>query len=111
MGFGRAGTDANGSCEFETIKPGRVLRHRGKILQAPHLEVSVFARGLLKRAAARIYFGGDPANDEDPVLALVPKARRSDALIAQPVSGQPGVWRFDIHLNGAEGKQFSSTFS
>ena len=99
-GFGRAGTDANGSCEFETIKPGRVPS-RGKVPQAPHLEVSVFARGLLKRAATRVYFAGDPANEEDSVLALVPKARRA-TLMAQPVSGQPGVWTFDVHLNGAK---------
>jgi protocatechuate 3,4-dioxygenase alpha subunit len=100
LGFGRAGTDGNGACEFETIKPGRVPG-RGKTLQAPHLEVSVFARGLLKRAPTRIYFAGDPANDQDPVLALVPKARRT-TLMAQPVPGEPGTWRFDVHLHGAK---------
>jgi protocatechuate 3,4-dioxygenase alpha subunit len=100
LGFGRAGTDGNGACEFETIRPGRAPG-RGKTLQAPHLEVSVFARGLLKRAPTRIYFADDPANDEDPVLALVPKTRRP-TLMAQPVSGQPGTWRFDVHLNGAK---------
>ena len=97
-GFGRQITDENGACEFETIKPGRVPG-RGKSLQAPHLEVGVFTRGVLKRLATRIYFSGDAANDECPVLALVPKARRA-TLMAQPVAGHPGTWRHEIHLSG-----------
>jgi protocatechuate 3,4-dioxygenase alpha subunit len=98
LGFGRMGTDANGVCAFETIKPGRVPGTDDK-LQAPHLMVSVFARGLLRRIPTRVYFAGDPANDEDPVLALVPEERRY-TLMAQPVPAQPGAWRFDIHLCG-----------
>jgi protocatechuate 3,4-dioxygenase alpha subunit len=99
-GFGRQITDANGACEFETIKPGRVPG-RGKLLQAPHLEVGVFTRGVLKHLATRIYFSGDAANSDCPVLALVPKARRA-TLVAQPVEGQPGTWRHEIHLSGAK---------
>jgi len=98
IGFGRMGTEENGSCEFETIKPGRVPG-KGKTLQAPHLEVSVFARGVLRRLATRIYFAGDAANDECPVLALVPKSRRA-TLMAQPVPGEPGAWRFDVYVSG-----------
>lgn len=98
LGFGRVCSNSDGICVFETIKPGRVPG-RGAALQAPHLEVSVLARGVLKRLATRIYFAGDPANDEDPVLALVPKARRG-TLIAQPVAGESGAWRFDVHLSG-----------
>jgi protocatechuate 3,4-dioxygenase alpha subunit len=97
-GFGRQATDDSGACEFETIKPGRVPGPNGA-LQAPHLAVSVFARGVLRRLPTRIYFAGDPANDADPVLALVPRERRG-TLLAQPVSGEPGTWRFDIHLSG-----------
>ncbi|HKV05516.1 MAG TPA: protocatechuate 3,4-dioxygenase subunit alpha [Candidatus Acidoferrales bacterium] len=100
IGFGRQGTDADGNCEFETIKPGRVPG-RGKTLQAPHFEVSVFARGVLKRLATRIYFAGDPANSEDPALSLVPKTRRA-TLLAQPVPGEAGTWGIDIHLSGAK---------
>ena len=70
LGFGRQGTDEEGSCEFETIKPGRVPG-KGGVLQAPHLMVSVFARGVMRRLPTRIYFAGDPANGKDPVLALV----------------------------------------
>jgi protocatechuate 3,4-dioxygenase, alpha subunit len=98
LGFGRLGTNDEGICVFETIKPGRVPG-RGKTLQAPHLEVSVLARGLLKRLATRIYFADDAANDEDPVLALVPRARRS-TLMAQQIADEPGAWRLDIHLSG-----------
>jgi protocatechuate 3,4-dioxygenase, alpha subunit len=97
-GFGRQITDQTGACEFETIKPGRVPGPIGA-LQAPHLEVGVFTRGVLKILATRIYFSGDAANAECPVLALVPKARRA-TLIAQPVAGQPGTWRHEIHLSG-----------
>jgi protocatechuate 3,4-dioxygenase, alpha subunit len=98
-GFGRVLSNRQGFCVFETIKPGRVPG-RGNAMQAPHLEVSVFARGVLKRLATRIYFAGDPANGEDPVLALVPKARRN-TLLAQPIAGRPGGWRFDVHLSGS----------
>jgi protocatechuate 3,4-dioxygenase, alpha subunit len=98
LGFGRQATDENGVCVFETIRPGRVPGPNGA-MQAPHLAVSVLARGILRRLPTRIYFSGDPANDRDPVLALVPKERR-ETLMAQPVAGQPGAWRFDIHLSG-----------
>jgi len=100
LGFGRQVTDDKGLCEFETIKPGRVPS-RGDTLQAPHLEVAVFARGILKQLVTRIYFFGDRANGECPVLKLVPKARRR-TLMAQPVPGQPGSWRHEIHLSGRE---------
>jgi len=99
-GFGRQVTDKNGVCKFETIKPGRVPCWRNT-LQAPHLEVAVFARGILKQLVTRIYFSGDEANGECPVLALVPKARRQ-TLLAKPVRGQPGSWRHEIHLSGAK---------
>ncbi len=86
------------SAYFETIKPGHVPGSDGT-MQAPHLVVSVLARGILRRLPTRIYFAGDPANEKDPVLALVPKERR-ETLVAQPVANQPGAWRFDIHLSG-----------
>jgi protocatechuate 3,4-dioxygenase, alpha subunit len=97
-GFGRLASDTNGACTFETIKPGRVAGNNGKE-QAPHINVSVFARGVLKRLATRIYFAGDPANAEDAVLALVPQERRG-TLLAQPGSSGGNEWRFDIYLCG-----------
>ena len=75
-GFGRIPTDVKGGFEFNTIKPGRVPGPDGK-LQAPHLVVAVFMRGLLKHLATRIYFPDEPANTEDPILKLVPAARRA----------------------------------
>jgi protocatechuate 3,4-dioxygenase alpha subunit len=99
-GFGRMATDANGTCFFETVKPGRVPGNDGK-LQAPHFSVSVFARGVLKRLATRIYFADDPANRECPILALVPEERRA-SLLAHPDPGNAGEWHFDVHLCGVD---------
>ncbi len=99
-GFGRAATDENGKCEFETVRPGRVPGPNNSS-QAPHLNVAVFARGILLQLHTRIYFAGDVANDNDPVLALVPADRR-ETLMARPDPAQPGSWLFDIHLRGAQ---------
>lgn len=99
-GFGRFATATDGSCAFETVRPGRVPGPNN-LMQAPHLNISIFARGLLKRATTRLYFAGDPANAEDPVLALVPEGRRG-TLLAQPVAEKPGSWRFDIFLSGEQ---------
>ena len=95
-GFGRIPTDARGAFRFSTIKPGRVPGPGGR-LQAPHLVVSVFMRGLLKHLATRIYFPDEAGNAEDPILKLVPPARRS-TLIARPRSR--GVLEWNIILQG-----------
>jgi protocatechuate 3,4-dioxygenase alpha subunit len=97
-GFGRLSSDADGACTFETIKPGCVAGTNGKE-QSPHINVSVFARGVLKRLATRTYFAGDPSNAEDGVLALAPQERRN-TLMAQPDAGNTNEWRFDIYLCG-----------
>ena len=97
-GFGRLGTDADGVCTFDTVIPGPVPDGRGGC-QASHLNLTVFARGLLGRLCTRVYFEGDPALDEDPVLALVPEERRR-TLLARRDPAQPGQWSFDIHLQG-----------
>ena len=97
-GFGRAATDQSGACDFETIRPGRVPGP-GNTMQAPHLNVAVYARGILLQLYTRIYFARDPANNADPVSALVPPDRR-ETLIAHSDPQQPGSWLFDIHLRG-----------
>jgi protocatechuate 3,4-dioxygenase, alpha subunit len=98
-GFGRASTDAAGHYLFQTIKPGRVSGPQA-VLQAPHIVLGVFARGMLRQQYARIYFAGEAANADDPVLALVPAARRA-TLMATPTPGtDPVVYQFDIHLQG-----------
>jgi protocatechuate 3,4-dioxygenase alpha subunit len=95
-GFGRIETDAQGGFAIETLRPGVVPGPDG-VPQAPHLTVSVFARGLLVRLATRIYLADEPANDADPVLALVPPERRA-TLIA--LRDGEGAFRFDIRLQG-----------
>lgn len=97
-GFGRLATDACGVCAFDTVYPGRVPDGRGG-LQASHIDVSVFARGLLGRLCTRVYFEGDPALAEDAVLGLAPEDRRH-ALVARRDPAQRGQWNFDIHLQG-----------
>ena len=95
--FGRCGTDDGGGFEFLTVKPGLVAGAEGQS-QAPHIDVGVFARGLLKRLVTRIYFPDeDAANAADPVLSsLEPDARAT--LVAHPEGD--GVLRFDIRLQG-----------
>ena len=97
-GFGRLATDANGVCVFETIRPGRVSDGRGGC-QAAHINLSVFARGLLARLCTRVYFEGDSSLPNDSILALVPESRRA-TLLARPDAVEPGAWNFDIHLQG-----------
>ena len=96
-GFGRYGVeDGDGVYEMLTVKPGRVPGTDGK-LQAPHIDVTLFARGMLHRVVTRIYFADEAeANATDQVLARVPAARRN-TLIAQPTEDG---YRFDIHLQG-----------
>jgi protocatechuate 3,4-dioxygenase alpha subunit len=95
--FGRAATDEHGSFTFKTLKPGPVAGP-GNSLQAPHLAVTILARGLLFHLSTRLYFAGEPANENDPILGLVDEARR-DTLIAHET--KPGVWHLDINLQGA----------
>ncbi len=96
-GFGRLATDADGTCTFETIRPGRIADGKGSG-QAAHINVSVFARGLLGRLCTRVYFEGDPALAEDPILALVPAERRQTLLARRGATA--GESTFEIRLQG-----------
>jgi protocatechuate 3,4-dioxygenase alpha subunit len=96
-GFGRLASDENGLCVFQTVRPGRVSGWDGK-LQAPHINVSVYAPGLVRRVVTRIYFADDPGNDADQVLALIPVDRRP-TLMARP-GVEATEWMFDLHLSG-----------
>ena len=96
-GYGRAHTDPAGGFRNETVKPGRAPGP-GR-LQAPHLLVGLFARGLLARLVTRIYFDDEPSNDGDPILTRVPDDRRS-TLVASSRGG--GLYRFDIALQGPD---------
>jgi protocatechuate 3,4-dioxygenase alpha subunit len=96
-GFGRASTDEKGRFRFQTIKPGSVPGPDDTV-QAPHISVSVFGRGLLKRLATRIYFSDEPGNEADPILALVPLQRRATLIASREDDGP--VYRFHIILQG-----------
>jgi protocatechuate 3,4-dioxygenase alpha subunit len=98
-GFARLGAeDGDGSFEILTVKPGPVPDRAGRA-QAPHLAVTVMARGMLNRVVTRIYFADEAqANAADPVLSRVPTERR-ETLLAQPDGD--GGYRFDIRLQGA----------
>lgn len=85
-GYGRSLTDDAGAFRFRSIKPGRVPGPDAK-LQAPHLSVTIFMRGLLKQLVTRMYFPDDPANADDPVLSLVPAERRSTLIARKRVDG------------------------
>ena len=95
QGFGRAMTDENGRFRFTTVKPDRVPAPGGG-LQAPHVNFTIFMRGMLRQLLTRLYFPGDPANASDPVLQSVAADRRA-TLVA---TGKAPALTFDIRLQG-----------
>jgi protocatechuate 3,4-dioxygenase alpha subunit len=96
-GYGWRHTDETGGFSFDTIKPGRVPGP-GR-LQAPHIMVSVMARGILTRFITRLYFEDEAANAEDEILALVPPERRGTLLARRDADG---AYRFDIRIQGVD---------
>ena len=102
-GFGRCPTDAEGRWAVRTVKPGPVPSPEGG-LAAPHINVSVFARGLLHRLVTRIYFPDEgAANAADPVLASIPDPAARARLVARADGDR---LRFDIRLQGAQETPF-----
>jgi protocatechuate 3,4-dioxygenase alpha subunit len=95
-GYGRSLTDNAGAFRFRTIKPGRVPGPDAK-LQAPHITVTIFMRGLLKQLQTRIYFPDDPANADDPVLNLIPAERRGTLIAKRRADGE---FQWDVVLQG-----------
>jgi protocatechuate 3,4-dioxygenase alpha subunit len=101
-GFGRIPVADDGSFAFSTVKPGRVRAPDGT-LQAPHLVVAFFSRGLLKHLSTRIYFGDEAsANAEDLVLHAVPAPRRA-TLVARPTG--PGRYAWSLTTQGAPSEE------
>jgi protocatechuate 3,4-dioxygenase alpha subunit len=96
IGFGRAATAAGGAYSFRSIKPGIVPGPAGEP-QAPHVLVSVMARGVMSRCWTRMYFEGEPLNETDPVLTMVPAERRS-TLIARRTG--ESEYEFNVVLQG-----------
>ncbi len=98
-GFGRVPTDKEGRYSFATVKPGAVPGP-GNALQAPHIVVCLFMRGMLKHLYTRIYFSDETAaNANDPVLALVEDAARKPTIIAERIAGKT-EYRWDIRMQG-----------
>ena len=96
-GFGRCQTGHDGTYKIVTLKPGALPFGDGRT-EAPHLDMSIFSRGMLDRSVTRIYFPDEAAaNEADPVIEMVPADRRR-TLIA--VSAGDNLLRFDIHLQG-----------
>ena len=95
-GFGRAATAHGGAFSFQTIKPGAVRGPDGR-MQAPHILVSVMGRGVMSRCWTRLYFDGNPLNDTDQILQLVPPDRRGTLIACRR---EDGVYEFDIVLQG-----------
>jgi protocatechuate 3,4-dioxygenase alpha subunit len=99
-GFGRCPTDQEGWYRLRTVKPGPLPCPDGDAVEAPHLDLSVFARGLLHRVVTRLYFPDEEvANRADPVLSTLDSDRRG-TLIA--TAAGDGELRFDIHLQGSD---------
>jgi len=103
IGFGRASTDPQGRFRVITVKPGPVPG-RGNALQAPHINVAFFARGLLKQLFTRIYFADSPENASDPLLTRIEDDVVRNTLIARHCEG--GVYRFDFVLQGKDETAF-----
>lgn len=100
QGFGRAGTDAAGGYFFDTIKPGAVPGTAGSP-QAPHVNVVVFARGMLVHAYTRLYFSDEQsANAADLLLNSVPESRRRTLVAKRHESDGRIAYLFDIRLQG-----------
>jgi protocatechuate 3,4-dioxygenase, alpha subunit len=99
-GYGRVPANPEGWFRWSTIKPGPVPGPDGRD-QAPHLLVSVFMRGLLKRLVTRMYFPDDVRNSGDAILNLVDPARRS-TLIAKKTTGGPGTFEWNVILQGPD---------
>jgi len=96
-GYGRVPTDGAGRYDIHTVYPGRVPGSDGR-LQAPHILVVLFARGLQRQVATRLYFEDDAANGEDPVLALC--GARAGTLIAKRDAADAYAW--NVSLQGAK---------
>jgi protocatechuate 3,4-dioxygenase, alpha subunit len=100
QGFGRVETGANGEFSFTTIKPGPVPAPDGS-LQAPHIVVTLFARGLLKQLLTRVYFPDEPGNAGDAILKLVPPGRRATLIATRSSeSGGENLLEWNIVMQG-----------
>lgn len=100
FGFGRTPTNDNGIFTFKTVKPG-VVAYDDNTSQAPHVNVRIFARGMLIHAYTRLYFGDEAeANQDDPILNLVPDERRQTLIALPEDTGDLPTYCFNISMQG-----------
>jgi protocatechuate 3,4-dioxygenase alpha subunit len=97
--WGRSGTQPAGEFRFTVAKPAAATPN------APHIEVVVFARGLLKHQLTRIYFPDEPANETDPLLTALSEVERATLVAAR----EDGGLRFDIRMQGDRQTVFFAT--
>ena len=96
-GFGRSGTDDEGRWAVLTLKPGPVPGDSDDTTQAPHVDLNIFARGLLHQVVTRLYFADEgQANAADPVLAGLDEDARATLVARRGADG----YELDIHLQG-----------
>lgn len=95
-GFGRSATVDGGQFSFATVKPGIVEG------QAPHINLRIFARGMLTHALTRVYFADDPATAQDALLQSIDPARRQTLLAQRTASDSVPVYRFNVVLQGEQ---------
>lgn len=100
-GFGRSATNDEGHYHFKTVKPGAIRAEDGEQV-APHVNVRVFARGMLIHAVTRLYFGDEEANEDDPVLNDLDPGRRQTLIATRQESDELPTYRFDIRLQGRQ---------
>ena len=99
LGFGRSGTENDGLYWFETIKPGPV-HFDNERMQAPHICMTIFARGILNHLVTRLYFADESSNENDPVLQYVPEQRRTTLIAPRHQEGTSVVYRLNIVMQG-----------
>ncbi len=108
MGFARRLTDSSGTYTVRTIKPGQVPASSGE-MQAPHIFMVVFARGLLKPVFTRVYFGDESlSNANDPLLTAIDDESARSTLLA--VLEGDGSYRFDVRLQDSPKGQQTQFF-
>ena len=106
-GFGRSACDEGGEWRFETVVPGGVPWHDGR-MQAPHASLLVMARGINVPLHTRFYFGGHPANAGDPLLSAVGCAARAATMVAERAGD--GAWRLDIRVQRGPAGEAETVF-
>jgi protocatechuate 3,4-dioxygenase alpha subunit len=97
-GFRRTATDTDGNFAVAAMRPAAVPLEDGR-MQAPHMLVLVFARGLLRHLLTRVYFENEPGNTADAVLKEIPAERRA-TLIARLENRRTNSYQWDVRLQG-----------